>query len=80
MLQGKHPRLFGQAGAIGYAEIWASLGPIAAEVMRGVPASKEDDLFLFETNVPDRPLEVSVVVPVRGERGFADDGRGLCVC
>jgi hypothetical protein len=48
MLQGKHPTLFGTEGAKGYAEIWASLGPVAKEVMRGVPASKEDDPFLFE--------------------------------
>jgi hypothetical protein len=56
MLQGKHPSLFGMAGAKGYAEVWSALGPVAKTVMSGVPASKDDDLFLFETNDPETPL------------------------
>jgi hypothetical protein len=56
MLQGKHPSLFGMAGAKGYAEVWSALGPVAKTVMSGVPASKDDDLFLFETNDSETPL------------------------
>ena len=56
MLQGKHPSLFGMEGARGYAEVWAGLGPVAKSVMSGIPASQDDDLFLFETNDPEVPL------------------------
>lgn len=56
MLQGKHPNLFGTEGAKGYAEVWAGLGPVASMVMSGIPASKDDDIFLFETNDPEVPL------------------------
>lgn len=56
MLQGKHPSAFGMEGAKGYAEVWSALGPVAKTVMSGVPASQDDDMFLFETNDPEVPL------------------------
>jgi hypothetical protein len=56
MIKGKHPSLFGMEGAKGYAEVWAGLGPVAKSVMSGIPASQDDDLFLFETNDPEVPL------------------------
>lgn len=56
MLRGKHPHAFGVAGAINYAEVWSTLGPVAKGVIRGKPESREDDFFLFETLDPDTPL------------------------
>jgi hypothetical protein len=56
MIGGKHPNLFGMSGPRGYAEVWSALGPVAKTVMSGIPASQDDDLFLFESNDPETPL------------------------
>lgn len=53
----KHPRIWGQAGPIAWAEIWEQLGGLAKGVFDGVSVWKENDLFMFEklteANLPE---------------------------
>ncbi|EIW68283.1 hypothetical protein TREMEDRAFT_69291 [Tremella mesenterica DSM 1558] len=44
----KHPYLFGMSGPEGWAEIWASLGPLCEIVLQGTPVFREDDFLMFK--------------------------------
>lgn len=42
MLGQKHPQMLGAAGAVGWSELWDTLGPLAARVMQGETVSYFD--------------------------------------
>lgn len=38
----KHPRIFGQAGAVAWSELWEEIGPIVKSVFDGASVWKQD--------------------------------------
>lgn len=42
LLAKKHPGIMGLSGAVGWAELWDTLGPLAARVMQGETVSYFD--------------------------------------
>ena len=38
----KHPHMFGQAGAVAWAELWERIGPLMEDVCNGMTLWKEN--------------------------------------
>ena len=38
----KHPHMFGQAGAVAWAELWERIGPLMEDVCNGLTLWKEN--------------------------------------
>ncbi|TRM62099.1 hypothetical protein BD626DRAFT_548830 [Schizophyllum amplum] len=50
----KHPQIFGQAGAVAWAELWEKIGPLMTDVYNGATIWKQNDLLFFNRLGPDR--------------------------
>ncbi|KAL1672325.1 hypothetical protein EV122DRAFT_271710 [Schizophyllum commune] len=48
----KHPQMFGQAGAVAWAELWEKIGPLMTDVYNGKTLWKENDLLFFDRLTP----------------------------
>lgn len=69
----KHPRIWGQAGPIAWAELWEMIGPVVKTVFDGRSIWKSNDLLLFErltdANLPEENYYDWSYRPIRQEDG-----------
>jgi signal transduction histidine kinase len=71
MLGAKHPASIGQPGSEVWAEIWDVVGPMAAQIMRGGPATFSADLLLEMNRYGyiEETYFTFAYSPIPGERG-----------
>ncbi|KAL8290344.1 hypothetical protein RQP46_002602 [Phenoliferia psychrophenolica] len=66
----KHPALLGKSGADGWAELWDTLGPLAARVMSGETISYYDHFMpMFRSGFLEETYQMWSFVPFRGANG-----------
>ncbi|KAG9096795.1 hypothetical protein FRC06_008308 [Ceratobasidium sp. 370] len=69
----KHPYLYGQRAAVGWAELWDMLGPRMKSLVAGKAISKTDDLLFFDAltaaKLPMETYHTWVWVPCADESG-----------
>ncbi|KAG8692448.1 hypothetical protein FRC09_011192 [Ceratobasidium sp. 395] len=73
MIGHKHPYLYGQRAAVGWAELWDMLGPTMKSLVAGKAISKTDDLLFFDAltraKLPMETYHTWVWVPCADESG-----------
>ncbi|KAK4047296.1 hypothetical protein OIV83_005474 [Microbotryomycetes sp. JL201] len=70
LLGSKHPGVLGAAGAVGWSEIWDTIGPLAARVMQGETVSYYDHhLPMIKNGFLEETYHIWAYIPFRNAEG-----------